>query len=120
MNGTNRPPMLLLDEDVQPLLADVLRQRGYDVVHVLEIDHGGRSDDDQLAYASLHGRSLLTHNIRDFLVLDQAYRSQGREHCGILLSDQVPFRELLRRTLRCLNHHAGRLLRSIKWLHRFK
>lgn len=121
MSGINPPPMLLLDEDVRPLLAEVLRQRGYDAVHVLEIDRGGYSDNDQLDYASNHGRTLLTHNIRDFLVLDQAYRSQGREHCGILLSDQVPFRELLRRTLRCLNHHSGSELRGrVEWLHRFK
>jgi predicted nuclease of predicted toxin-antitoxin system len=26
---------LLVDEDVRPLLAEILRQRGYDAVHVL-------------------------------------------------------------------------------------
>lgn len=34
---------LFLDEDVRPLLAEILRQRGYDVVHVLEVGRGGRA-----------------------------------------------------------------------------
>ena len=34
---------LLLDEDVRVLLAEILRQRGYDVVHVLELDVEGRA-----------------------------------------------------------------------------
>jgi predicted nuclease of predicted toxin-antitoxin system len=42
---------LLLDEDVRVLLADILRQRGYDAVHVLEVGRGGKSDPEQLAYA---------------------------------------------------------------------
>jgi hypothetical protein len=27
---------LLLDEDVRPMLGEILRQRGYDAIHVLE------------------------------------------------------------------------------------
>ena len=27
---------LLLDEDVRPILGEILRQRGYDAIHVLE------------------------------------------------------------------------------------
>ena len=33
---------LLLDEDVRVVLSEILRQRGYDAVHVLEVDRGGR------------------------------------------------------------------------------
>ena len=43
--------ILLLDEDVRPLLADILRQRGYDAVHVLELKRTGKSDIDQLEFA---------------------------------------------------------------------
>ncbi len=42
---------LLLDEDVRVLLAEILQQRGYDVVHVLEVGRGGKSDPEQLLYA---------------------------------------------------------------------
>ena len=40
---------LLLDEDVRPLLGEILRQRGRDVVHVIEVDRAGKTDADQLA-----------------------------------------------------------------------
>jgi hypothetical protein len=43
---------LLLDEDVRPLLGEIVRQRGYDVVHVIEVDRTGQTDADQLAYAA--------------------------------------------------------------------
>lgn len=32
---------LLLDEDVRVKLGEILRQRGYDVIHVLEAERGG-------------------------------------------------------------------------------
>jgi len=114
-------PSLLLDEDVRLGLAEILRERGYDVVHVLEEGLAGRSDDDQLAYAVTRRRTMLTHNIRDDFLLEQAYQSQGRVHHGIILSDQISLRELLRRTLQCLSrHNAEDLHNRIQWLHNFK
>jgi predicted nuclease of predicted toxin-antitoxin system len=94
---------LLLDEDVRPLLGEILRHRGYDVVHVIEVDRAGKTDADQLAYAASHQRAILTHNIRDFRQLDKQYHEESREHFGILLFDQIPLRDLLRRTLRFLS-----------------
>ena len=112
---------LFLDEDVQPLLAEILRQRGYDVVHVLEVGRGGESDPEQLAYAVSQGRTMLTHNIRDYLLLDRKYQGQGREHHGIIVSDQVPLRELLRRTLRCLSRRtADKVRNQVIWLQDFR
>jgi len=43
---------LLLDEDVRPLLAEVLRARGFDVIHVLETGRAGKPDAEQLEYAT--------------------------------------------------------------------
>jgi predicted nuclease of predicted toxin-antitoxin system len=114
-------PVLLLDADVRVMLAEVLRQRGYDAIHVLEIGRGGKSDQEQLGYAVNDGRTILTHNIRDFVILDRACREQVKEHAGIIVSDQVPLRELLRRTLRCLNQHTKETLRNhVIWLQDFK
>jgi predicted nuclease of predicted toxin-antitoxin system len=98
---------VLLDEDVRVTLAEILRQRGYDVIHVLEADRGGKSDRDQLAYAASQQRAILTHNIRDFILLNKQYHDESKEHFGILLSDQVPLRELLRKTLRFLSHRTA-------------
>ena len=114
-------PVLLLDEDVRVLLGEVLRQRGYDVIHVLEVDRGGKNDPEQLDYAASQGRAILTHNIRDYLALDQAYRAAGKDHYGIIVSDQVPLRELLRRTLRFVNQRsAEEIRRNVIWLQDFK
>ena len=35
---------LLLDEDVRVKLGEILRQRGYDAIHVLETDRAGKTD----------------------------------------------------------------------------
>jgi predicted nuclease of predicted toxin-antitoxin system len=94
---------LLIDEDVRFLLAETLRRRGYDAVHVLERNRGGRSDPDQLDFAVTQRRAILTHNIAHFVVLDREYHATRKTHYGILVCNQVPFRELLRRTLRCLS-----------------
>ncbi|CAN5657090.1 hypothetical protein BH18PSE1_BH18PSE1_06330 [soil metagenome] len=80
-------PVLLLDEDARVVLADILRQRGYDAIHVLEIGRAGRSDLEQFTYAVSQERALLTHNIRDFLAIDDRYRTEGHEHFGIIVSD---------------------------------
>jgi hypothetical protein len=62
-------------------------------------------------------RAILTHNIRDFRQLDKQYREESREHFGILLSDQIPLRDLLRRTLRFLSRRTAEEARNnIFWL----
>jgi predicted nuclease of predicted toxin-antitoxin system len=98
---------LLLDEDVRVTIGAILRQRGYDVIHVLEADRTGKTDPEQLAYAVSQQRAILTHNIRHFILLNKQYHEEGKEHFGILLSDQVPLRELLRRTLRFLSRRTA-------------
>ena len=111
---------LLLDEDVRVVLAVILRQRGYDVIHVLEVERTGKSDSEQLAYAVQRRRAILTHNIRDYVLLHRAYQAQGKAHHGILVSDQVPLRDLLRRTLRCLSHSTAEELHNrVIWLQDF-
>jgi predicted nuclease of predicted toxin-antitoxin system len=112
---------LLLDEDVRPLLAEILRGRGFDVIHVLEVGRAARSDADQLEFAAAQKRSILTHNVRDFVVLDREWKSKGRRHHGIIASDQIPFGELLRRTLRCLSRLDDEaIVDRFVWLHDFK
>lgn len=81
---------LLLDEDVRVKLGEILRQRGYDVIHVLEAGRTGKTDPEQLAYAATLHRAILTHNIRDFMILNKQYHEEGREHFGTLLSGQLP------------------------------
>ncbi len=112
---------LLIDEDVYLLLATTLRQRKFDAQHVIELKRCGLSDPEQLAFAVKQKRAFLTHNIRDFVLLDREYRAQEQTHFGILVCDQVPFRELLRRTLRCLGRTPAADIRNqFIWLQDFK
>ena len=112
---------LYLDEDIDPLLAKVLRDRGLDCTSAHESGNRGYADADQLALASSQGRAILTFNVKDFVQLTQEFAVSGRTHNGIIVSDHLPFRELLRRILLLLHRHAnedltGRLL----WLQDYK
>ena len=115
------PIKLYLDEDVDTLLAKVLRDRGQDCLSTQEARHRGLSDADQLAFAVEQGRAILTFNIRDFVKLAQEFTATGRGHEGIIVSDHLPFRDLLRRTLAMLadQGHKGLSDRLI-WLHDYK
>ncbi|MCX8103451.1 MAG: DUF5615 family PIN-like protein [Candidatus Bipolaricaulota bacterium] len=93
---------LYLDEDVHPTLAVILRERSFDVLTASEAGMLGKSDPEQLEFATREGRAILTHNIRDYVQLARQYAEQNRSHAGIIVSDQLPLRELLRRTLKLL------------------
>ena len=93
---------LFLDEDVWPGLATILRELGFDVVHVYEMERGGMSDADQLAYSAQEGRAILTHNAKDFVPLTIEYFFNERSHAGVILSPQIEKGELVRRTLNLL------------------
>jgi hypothetical protein len=71
---------LLLDEMYPRLLAEELRDAGYDVVAVVERpDLIGRSDLDIVRWALDDRRVVVTENVVDFAVLDAA------DHAGLLL-----------------------------------
>ena len=112
---------LYLDEDVRVLLAEVLRSRGYSATHVLEAGRAGKSDDDQLAYAVKRRMTLLTHNVRDYTILDKSYQTAGRDHFGIIVSEQISFSDLLKRTLKCLSVNSRKSLKNkVIWLADYK
>ncbi|MFQ5456248.1 MAG: DUF5615 family PIN-like protein, partial [Nitrospirota bacterium] len=96
---------LYLDEDVDPLLANVLRERGYDVLSVQEAGKKTLSDHKQFEFAITQGRTFFTHNVKHFVKLSQEYSRFEKHHFGIIVSDHLPFKELLKRTLRLLKHH---------------
>jgi predicted nuclease of predicted toxin-antitoxin system len=93
---------LFLDEDLWPGLAIALRERGFDVAHAYEVERGGMSDADQLAYAAEKGRAILTHNAKDFVPLAIECFFEGQPHAGVVLSPQIEKGELLRRVLNLL------------------
>ncbi len=50
----------LIDENISPLVAEALRQQGYDVQHVREIGLKGRPDSEIMAYTRSERRCLVT------------------------------------------------------------
>ena len=94
---------LYLDEDVIPLLARDLRDRGYEAISAGEANNLGLSDRDQLDYARAHGRAFLTHNRDDFLEIATEYAINQVTYPGILYVPQGPYAQLLHRMLRFLS-----------------
>ena len=77
---------LYLDEDVDVLIARLVRAQGFDAITVLEAGRTRMSDPEQLEYAASVQRAIVTHNRRDFIKLAQEYTLAGRRHCGIILA----------------------------------
>lgn len=90
---------LYTDEDVTSDLAPALRRRGYTAESAAEAGNVGVPDEAQLTYTAERGMAILTYNAQDFIPLARAWYFAGREHAGIIISEQFgqrQFGELLR------------------------
>ena len=93
---------IYIDEDAMDSdLVAALRSRGVAVITALDAGLVGKSDDEQLAFASDHGCVLYTFNVSDFFELHTQCLGAGKEHAGMILSPQQKFSvgEQLRRIL---------------------
>jgi hypothetical protein len=79
----------LLDEDVNPAVAEICRSLGLDVVSVHEIQRRGYTDEPQLHYAAAENRLFVTRNRDDFIKLTIDFYHAGHAHVGVLI---VPHR----------------------------
>lgn len=95
---------LYLDEDVDVLVADLVRAHGFKATTTQEAGQTGKNDDKQLAYAVSQQSTLLTHNRVHFEALAQEYCAIGKMHCGIIVAVRRPVYELVQRLLVILNH----------------
>ncbi|MDF0675553.1 MAG: DUF5615 family PIN-like protein [Nitrospira sp.] len=112
---------LYFDEHIHPLVAVMLRERGIDCRTTQEADHLGRSDEDQLRYATAQRRVLVTFDRRDFLILARQWAVINQSHAGLILSTQCPVPELVRYLLRCHTRHQHEdLTDHILWLQNYK
>lgn len=94
---------LYLDEDVDVLLADLVRARGFAATTTQEAGQRVNDDPTQLAYAVSQQKTLLTHNRADFEALSQQYFDEAKPHFGILIAVRRPVYDLARRVLLILN-----------------
>ena len=76
----------ILDEQLSPQIAVLLRRAGFDVDAVADRqDMVGRSDRIILEVACSEGRAVVTNNIKDFRPLAAEWLAQGRVHAGLVL-----------------------------------
>ena len=104
----SQPIKLYLDEDAtNRALINALRSRAIDTLTAQEAGRIGRSDQEQLDYATELNRTIFTFNTRDFVKLHTDYLSAGRHHAGIIVSDQLHVGLIIRRLLKLLNTHSA-------------
>lgn len=89
-----------LDEDIDVALEQALINRGVDAVSTLKAGKIGNTDEEQLLFARNEKRSIITHNVRDFVILHKKFISDDRKHSGIIVSDQLPIGTLLKRVMK--------------------
>lgn len=76
----------LLDEQLSPQIATLLRDRGHDVVAVAEReDLIGSSDRTILEVAAAERRAVITNNIKDFRPLAAERLAREQAHGGLIL-----------------------------------
>ena len=75
----------LLDEDLNPAVAEIARGLGMDVLSVHEIDRRGLRDEDQLRFSASQQRIFVTRNRDDFLALNLTFFQTGEPHAGLLI-----------------------------------
>lgn len=95
-------PKIFLDEDVHDGLAAALRRAGFDAISAREAGRKEVTDPQQLEFAILQGRAIVSFNIADYEALAEQYFLEGREHRGIIVSPRRSFREMLHRLLKLL------------------
>lgn len=102
-------------------MASALRLRSFDVVSAHEVGSWGLTDEGQLTYAAAEGRALLTFNTPDYVQLHVDWLQRGKEHYGIIVSDQLPIGETARRLPNLLNQvNADEMRNQMRWLQGFK
>ena len=110
-------PKLLLDEHIWAYLAKLLREQGFDVVHVTEVDLVATPDEKIMAYAVGEHRAVVTFNIKDFVPLTVQYFEDGKEHYGVVVSKELSRGELQKRVVQLLESvTAEELVNAVRYL----
>ena len=94
---------LYVDADITPKLARTLRSQGYDAVSAHEVGNAEATDEEQMAFGVAQGRTLLTCNAQDFTPIFEDYWFAGKDHSGVVVSEQLELGEMLRRVMAFLD-----------------
>ena len=75
---------LYLDEDMDVLIAAILRNKGFNVQTARDAGMLERDDADHFAYAAERELVMVTHNREDFKRLFEQYALEERPHSGVV------------------------------------
>lgn len=110
-----------LDADAHPIVARILRGRGFDVISATETGTLHASDREQLDFAAAHSRAIVTFNVADFVREARTCADKRRHHRGILVWDQLDVGELVRRLTKVLGtSSAEEMVDRFVWLQSFR
>ncbi len=73
-----------LDENLSPEIAVIARRLGGDITSWRERNQIGTTDDEQLWFATIEDRCIVTQNCWDFKRLTRSAREAGLRHAGVL------------------------------------
>ena len=94
---------LFLDEDVDVLLAELLRSRGFYAETTQDAQRKGATDRSQIEYCTRQNLTLFTHNRVDFENLATELFERGIAHPGLIIAHRKPVHAMLPRLLDILN-----------------
>lgn len=94
---------LYFDEDVNPLIGNLIQPRGFSFITTQMAGLLKASDSEQLNQAIRQEKTLLTHNRVDFEILAREYFESDKTHFGIIIAVRRPPPQVARRLLAILN-----------------
>ena len=91
-----------------------LRSRGIDVLTATDAGMIDREDEDHLAFAVSEGRALYSFNVADYHEIHTAWMDNGREHAGLILSQQKRYSvgEQIRRLVHLIGSLTAEAMRN--------
>jgi hypothetical protein len=108
---------LYLDEDVDILIAALIRARGFTATTTQEAHNIGSSDEVQLTSSVKLRCAFLTHNRIDFEKLAEEYFVANKNHCGIIIAVRRTPYEIARRLLLVINEvTASEMKNQIRYI----
>ncbi|MFA0783195.1 MAG: hypothetical protein YYHSYBAR_001586 [Candidatus Fervidibacter sacchari] len=97
-------------------LAEALRKAGFEVMTPLEAGTRGADDATHLQRTSEHGFILLTFDKQTMVPLADEWVSQGLEHAGMIVCEQMPkdaVSVIVRRLKNVAKVHTNEMLRNV-------